>query len=552
MNLTKFLCCFMVLALSCHGSSQVDDALARWESSVKKKAEMESILQRMDGETAASLCLKGQMQTISGDLSSALNTLRKAALADPGVADPHYLLASLYYTLAMFDMADRGLCRLDLKPVGEIFPDSLRRNYLNTEMITLLTFDCPQFKALLRDAGITEKQGIQMQIYVLSMSKKSMAMGMGEMADELVRDLGKPEHLIIPSFSPDERAMELLSLAVEEAEKGSILPTLRVEKLMVGDPILSQRIRERILEIAPGIAEPESRDAVVISGIEIPKGVMDDIAFFEKVSGARTESGLDEIFDEDGSAPDSMWNLVLNGQMCSVSGKKTQAMDFYMKAAKMDPLAPEPLLGMADIIYESTIGPLAARNVKNHPDIEPMMISSMLDDEAAVAMDIVWKLANRARSMSHSRIEVNGGNVTLFSPNKAEELLSRTCPKLSSYWRKKGERAFGESRYKDAEGCYRKSIAYVPGDLSTVWNMTVSRLSANGHEWPFDDSALDMLMRDMKDSDQYTRAGAIIGILFIYKNTGSQKAEEYVEEMREEFPELFTDMEGFEIPNAPD
>ena len=133
---------------------------------------------------------------------------------DSRAAEPHYMLAKAYYKLAIFDMVDRGLCTLSLKPRGEVSEYSLQHGYVREEVLTVLSYDCSAFRRLLEKHGLDRKEQLRLSFYVLNLSKETLAGSAGEMSDQMTKTLGTPDYVPTFSFRPDFLSLPIFSAGI--------------------------------------------------------------------------------------------------------------------------------------------------------------------------------------------------------------------------------------------------------------------------------------------------------------------------------------------------
>ena len=163
--------------------------------------------------------LAGQILMVEGDFDAAIKALNVAVSIDPKIDAPHFLLAEVYYRLALFDMFDRGLCSIDLLPSEKIPEAALHHGHLRTEIQELLGDGRPKsYIRVLASKGLDERARLSVQMYLLMLTKDQIIPAGQEGLEAILQDLGIPKALPVPTYKPDDRAKEILTMAQKEME----------------------------------------------------------------------------------------------------------------------------------------------------------------------------------------------------------------------------------------------------------------------------------------------------------------------------------------------
>jgi tetratricopeptide (TPR) repeat protein len=163
--------------------------------------------------------LAGQILMVEGDLDAATKALNKAVAINPKIDGPHFLLAEVYYRLALFDMFDRGLCNVELLPLEKIPTAALHHGHLRIEIQELLAGGRPKsYTEALTSKGLDERARLSATMYLIMLAKNRLIPAAREAMEEIVQDLGLPKVLPVPTYKPDDRTKKILMIAQKEME----------------------------------------------------------------------------------------------------------------------------------------------------------------------------------------------------------------------------------------------------------------------------------------------------------------------------------------------
>ncbi len=181
--------------------------LARWDAALDPHRPPPRPLDGShDERTSFADILKAQLLARYGDLRAAKLLCDGAAARYPTEDAPHYALASIYYSLAVFDAIDRGKYKLQTVPrtkeaVTQLDPMTRR------DIVELLNPATNAYGKLLDGIGITKLARIGLGLYLLPSSELVIPQ---EVIDKAIHDAGLPDVLPILTLLPDKDLVTVL------------------------------------------------------------------------------------------------------------------------------------------------------------------------------------------------------------------------------------------------------------------------------------------------------------------------------------------------------
>jgi hypothetical protein len=167
----------------------------------------------------------GVLLMTDGDFDSAVNVFKKAVEINRSVNMPHFLLAIIYYKLALFDMFDRGLCKVDLVPVDSIPVADMEKGALGLEIKELLAPGRPvSYSQVLSSKGFSGKDNLlamaSAMLSGLNRENRFFPQFQNDLK-EVMKDLGPIGVLPLPQYKPDMHTKKILELAAKELDIGA-------------------------------------------------------------------------------------------------------------------------------------------------------------------------------------------------------------------------------------------------------------------------------------------------------------------------------------------
>jgi len=168
----------------------------------------------------------------SGDFDSAIAALVKATVPENPIAVSHALLGMVYLRLAMFDMFDRGLCEIDLVDRNSVSEEALS-GYLGLQIKELIAPGRPRaYAEALAGKGYDQGDRIAGLASVMLRTFDKRGAFYSDWKKDLnavLKDLGESRPLAVPTFTVDEHARSILTLASQEfrmaGEGTAVLPS---------------------------------------------------------------------------------------------------------------------------------------------------------------------------------------------------------------------------------------------------------------------------------------------------------------------------------------
>lgn len=563
----------------------VEKVIARWELQVEKESGLNDLIRTaLRNANIVSpqynYTFAGQIQAIQGDVRDAFKTLNKAIAINPESAEPHYILAQLYYKLAIFDMVDRRLCGIEMVPLDELPFQALKNGHLKLELRELIISRCLVYKGFLKKCGISEEERNKIMFYILWLDKEKIAGDKSsEDLDNEIKERGLPEKLLVPIFNPDKPSKELLRNAYKQiqlGEKGSSMEGVP-PRIEIVDLVMIRALKTRICSLLPG----EISSIPTVSGdakrdLRVPPIVMELIEDEE----GRDELLVDMISKFQKNPDPTMWQMVMVAQFHQAAGQQKKALNLYLQAAEKYPWDGEPLIGIGNICYDAAIKYMVVND--EFEQAETGLVVMRPGDKAKDILMHAKSYFERANKLRFSvKEEENGAKIYLFGPEKAEEFLNMINSKLMGYWIRKGYEAekagqyesalkcyeealvidpdsftgnqgkgnalFMFSRFKDAFESFEKALSIRPKAFEALNNREITKLRIYGIPWPAKEETVEFLKKEIQSSEHKDRLGGFT-LLYIASINGDPHAGAALEVVKKENPDLFSEFTELEIP----
>lgn len=570
----------------------VEKVIARWESQVKRERDELDDLIRKTLRTANatssqySYAFAGQIQTVHGDVRGALKTLKKAIAVNPRSAEPHYILAQLYYKLAIFDMVDRGLYSTEMIPLDELPFQALKDGHLKLELRELIISRCPAYKSFLKKCGINGEERNKIMFYILWLDKEKIA---GDKAsedlDNEIKERGLPKKLPVPIFNPDKPSKELLKNAYKQiqlGEKGSTMEGVP-PRIEIVNLVTIRALKARICSLLPG----EVPSIPTIPGgaekdLQVPPIVMELIEDKE----GQDELLADIILKFQETPDPTMWQMVMAAQFHQAAGQQKKALNLYLQAVEKYPWDGEPLIGIGEICYEAAMKYMVAND--EFEQAETGLVVMRPGDKAKDILMHAKSYFERANKLRFSvKEEKDGAKIYLFSPEKAEENLRVIDSNLMNYWSSKASEAekagqhesalkyyeealiidlnnfvanqgkgntlFMLLRFKEALESFEKALSIRPKAFEALNNRELTKLCIYGIPCPttkkeaFKEKTIEFLKKEVQSSERKDRLGAIT-LLYVASENGDLGAKAVLEAVKKENPDLLSEFIELELP----
>jgi len=247
---------FSVVLTGCSKKTHIEKVIDKCESEFKNKRDsgLGGVIQNALKFANASSSQYGysfaaQMQAVNGDVKGSLKNLEKAIAIKPESAEPHYILARVYYKLAIFDMVNRGFCTLDFIPFDKFPLSILQRGHLKIELREIMVSECITFKNFLKKYSIYGKEWVRITLFILWVDReKIMGEDAPEFIDQEMKEMGMPKRIPVLVFKPDDLSKEILRIVRSELElgdKGSPIKNIP-QGVQLVDPTTTKSLKARV------------------------------------------------------------------------------------------------------------------------------------------------------------------------------------------------------------------------------------------------------------------------------------------------------------------